>query len=171
MVDMNEFHNTMDSILAKNNLPNDTESIRRAMEQTQVDIQEAVLDGNGSLMVELGERMRVLSARAFGASVSETKAAIEKNDARKGVIAKEVDALREIKGLRNRQLGRAMMVVNRRQVNVNKVQFAIELAENELESIRVGNREMKKRLDDMKQTKLREVENGQFRTIFHETRN
>jgi hypothetical protein len=148
-----------------------SEQLKQVRQSLALELETAINDGNADDLIRLDSQVRNLSARIFANQFSELKSAIEQNDERKAVIAKEKDALREIKGLRNRQLGRAMMVVNRRQVNVNKVQFAIELAENELESIRVGNREMKKRLDDMKQTKLREVENGQFRTIFHETRN
>jgi hypothetical protein len=148
-----------------------SEQLKQVRQSLALELETAINDGNADDLIRLDSQVRNVSARIFANQISELKAAIEKNDERKTVIAKEVDALREIKGVRNRQLGRAMMVVNRRQINVNKAQFAIEVAENELESIRVGNREMNKRLDDMKQTKLREVENGQFRKIFHETRN
>jgi TolA-binding protein len=148
-----------------------SEQLKQVRQSLALELETAINDGNADDLIRLDSQVRNLNSRIFANQISELKTAIEQNDERKTVIAKEIDALREIKGLRNRQLGRAMMVVNSRQVNVNKAQFAIELAENELESIRVGNREMKKRLDDMKQTKLREVENGQFRTIFHETGN
>ncbi len=143
-----------------------SEQLKQVRQSLALELETAINEGDADDLIRLDSQVRNLTARIFANQLSELKAAIEQNNARKAVIAREIDALREIKGLRNRQLGRAMMVVNRRQVNVNKAQFAIEIAENELESIRVGNREMKKRLDDMKQTKLREVENGQFRTIF-----
>jgi hypothetical protein len=143
-----------------------SEQLKQVRQSLALELETAINEGDADDLIRLDLQVRNLTARIFANQLSELKAAIEQNNARKAVIAREIDALREIKGLRNRQLGRAMMVVNRRQVNVNKAQFAIEIAENELESIRVGNREMKKRLDDMKQTKLREVENGQFRTIF-----
>jgi hypothetical protein len=148
-----------------------SEQLKQVRQSLALELETAINEGDADDLIRLDSQVRNLTARIFANQLSELKAAIEQNNARKAVIAREIDALREIKGLRNRQLGRAMMVVNRRQVNVNKAQFAIEIAENELESIRVGNREMKKRLDDMKQTKLREVENGQFRTIFHEAGN
>jgi hypothetical protein len=148
-----------------------SEQLKQVRQSLALELETAINEGNVDDLIRLDSQVRDVSARIFANKISELKAAIEQNEERKTVIAKEINALREIKGVRNRQLGRAMMVVTRRQTNVNKAQFAIELAENELESIRVGNREMKKRLDDMKQTKLREVENGQFRTIFHETGN
>ncbi len=148
-----------------------SEQLKQVRQSLALELETAINEGNVDDLIRLDSQVRDVSARIFANKISELKAAIEQNEERKTVIAKEINALREIKGVRNRQLGRAMMVVTRRQTNVNKAQFAIELAENELESIRVGNREMNKRLDDMKQTKLREVENGQFRTIFHETGN
>jgi predicted metal-dependent hydrolase len=143
-----------------------SEQLKQVRQSLALELETAINEGDADDLIRLDLQVRNLTARIFANQLSELKAAIEQNNARKAVIAREINALREIKGLRNRQLGRAMMVVNRRQMNVSKAQFAIEIAENELESIRVGNREMKKRLDDMKQTKLREVENGQFRTIF-----
>jgi hypothetical protein len=137
-----------------------SEQLKQVRQSLALELETAINDGNVDDLIRLDRQVRDLSARIFASQLAELKVSIEQNDARKGVIAKEVDALRQIKGLRNRQVGRAMMVVNRRQTNVNKAQFAIESAESELESIRVGNREMKKRLNDMKQTKLREVENG-----------
>ncbi len=148
-----------------------SEQLKQVRQSLALELETAINEGDADDLIRLDSQVRNLTARIFANQLSELKAAIEQNNARKAVIAREIDALREIKGLRNRQLGRAMMVVNRRQMNVSKAQFAIEIAENELESIRVGNREMKKRLDDMKQTKLREVENGQFRQVFHETGN
>jgi hypothetical protein len=159
MIDMNEFDNTMDSILAKNNLPDDLHGINQAIERAQTDIQAAVLDGNSNLLVELDNRLRVLSARQFGASVSETKKLIDSSEREKISIAKELEILRNIKKLKNLAAGRAEMLFQARMEKVNQAEFQIQLAESRLTNARVTSRESKDKLQKLLDAKQQEVTN------------
>ncbi len=159
MIDMNEFDNTMDSILAKNNLPDDLHGINQAIERAQTDIQAAVLDGNSNLLVELDNRLRVLSARQFGASVSETKKLIDSSEREKISIAKELEILRNIKKLKNLAAGRAEMLFQARMEKVNQAEFQIQLAESRLTNARVTSRESKAKLQKLLDAKQQEVTN------------
>jgi hypothetical protein len=159
MIDMNEFDNTMDSILAKNNLPDDLHGINQAIERAQTDIQAAVLDGNSSLMIELDSRLRILSARAFGASVSETKKLIDSAEREKISIAKEIGILRNIKKLKNLAAGRAEMLFQARMEKVNRAEYQIQLAESRLTNARVTSRESKDKLQKLLDAKQQEVTN------------
>jgi hypothetical protein len=156
MIDMNEFDNTMDSILAKNNLPDDLHGINQAIERAQADIQAAVLDGNSSLMIELDARLRILSARQFGASVSETKKLIDSSEREKISIAKELEILRGIKKLKNLAAGRAEMLFQARMEKVNQAEFQIQLAESRLTNARVTARESKAKLQALLDAKQKE---------------
>jgi hypothetical protein len=154
--DMNDFHNTMDAVLAKNNLPNDTHGIKQAIETTAGELREAVMNGNSNLMIELDARMRILSARQFGANVSDTKKLIDTAEREKISIAKELEILREIKKQKNLAAGRAEMLFQKRMQKVNQAEFQIQLAENRLTDARITARESKVKLQKLLDAKQKE---------------
>jgi hypothetical protein len=162
MVDMEDFNNEMDIILARNNLPNDSQAIRQAIESTADELRAAVLDGNSTLMIELDNRMRVLSARQFGADCSETKKFIDTAEREKISIGKELEILREIKKLKNFAAGRAEMLFQKRMEKVGQAEFQIQLAENRLESARITSRESKAKLQKLLDAKQKET-SGQYK--------
>jgi hypothetical protein len=154
--DMNDFDNEMDNILAKNSLPIDTHGIKQAIETTAGELREAVMNGNSNLMIELDARMRILSARAFGANVSETKNLIDKSELEKISIAKEIGLLREIKKQKNLAAGRAEELFRARMEKVNQAEFQIQLAENRLTDARITARESKVKLQKLLDAKQKE---------------
>ncbi len=156
-LDMNDFNNEMDKILAKNNLPDDLIGINQAIDATQADIQAAVLSGNAEQLIELDNRMRILSARQFGADVSKTKSLIDKAELEKISIAKELEILRQIKKLKNLAAGRAEMLFQKRMEKVQAAAFQIELAENRLTNARVTAKESKAKLQQLLDAKQKET--------------
>jgi hypothetical protein len=156
-VDMNDFNNEMDKILAKNNLPDDLIGINQAIDATQADIQAAVLSGNAEQLIELDSRMRILMARQFGADVSETKKLIDTAESEKISIAKEVGILREIKKLKNLAAGRAEMLFHKRMEKVGQVELKIQFAENRLTNARITARESKAKLQQLLDAKQKET--------------
>jgi hypothetical protein len=155
-LEMNDFDNEMDNILAKNNLPNDTHGIKQAIETTAGELREAVMNGNSNLMIELDARMRILSARQFGANVSDTKKLIDTAEREKISIAKELELLREIKKQKNLAAGRAEMLFQKRMQKVNQAEFQIQLAENRLTDARITARESKVKLQKLLDAKQKE---------------
>jgi hypothetical protein len=137
-------------------IDNDTHALRQAIESTQDELRAAVLDGNAEQLIELDARMRILSARQFGANVSDTKKAIDKAEREKVSITKEVEILREIKKQKNFAAGRAEMLFHKRMEKVNQAEFQIQLAENRLESARVTSRESKAKLQKLLDAKQKE---------------
>jgi hypothetical protein len=156
MVDMNDFNNEMDTILAKNNLPNDTQGIKQAIESTADELRAAIMNGNSEQLVELDNRMRVLSARQFGADVSETKRMIDTAEREKISIAKELEILREIKKQKNLAAGRAQELFRARMEKVGDAELQIQFAESRLTSARVTSRESKAKLQKLLDAKQKE---------------
>jgi hypothetical protein len=156
-MEMEEFHNT------KNELPVDSIGIKQSIEWTADELRAAVMNGDSNLMITLDARMRILSARAFGADVSETKKAIDKAEREKISIAKEIEILREIKKQKNLAAGRAEQLFFRRMEKVNQAEFQIQLATNRLTSARVAARESKARLQKLLDAKQQEVTNQRER--------
>jgi hypothetical protein len=137
-------------------IDNDTHALRQAIESTQDELRAAVLDGNAEQLIELDARMRILSARQFGANVSDTKKTIDKAEREKISIAKELEILREIKKQKNFAAGRAQELLRARMEKVNQAEFQIQLAENRLESARVTSRESKAKLQKLLDAKQKE---------------
>ncbi len=154
---MEDFNNEMDKILAKNELPKDLDGIRQTIETTQDEIRNAVMNGDSNLMIELDNRMRVLNARAFGASVSETKKLIDNAELEKISIGKEIEILRNIKKLKNLAAGRAEMLFHKRMEKVGQAEFQIQLAQSRLTDARVTIRESKAKLQALLDAKQKET--------------
>jgi DNA polymerase III delta prime subunit len=156
-LDRNDFENEMDLILSKNHLPIDTHGIKQAIETTQDDLRSAIMNGQANLMLELDNRLRVLSARAFGADVSESKSAIDKAELEKVSIAKELELLREIKKQKNLQAGRAEQLFFRRMERVADAQLEIEIATTRLTNARVTAKESRAKLQALLDAKQKET--------------
>jgi multidrug resistance efflux pump len=137
-------------------IDNDTHGIRQAIETTQDEIREAVTNGYGQRLIELDARMRILSARQFGADVSDTKKLIDKAELEKISIAKELEILRAIKKQKNLAAGRTEQLFFKRMEKVNQAEFQIQLAENRLESARITSRESKAKLQKILDAKQKE---------------
>jgi hypothetical protein len=148
-MDMEDFNNEMDKILDKGKTPDDSHAIKQLIESTQDEIRAAVMNGDSNLMIELDNRMRVLSARAFGANVAETKKLIDKSESEKISIAKQIEILRDIKKLKNLAAGRAEMLFQARMEKVNQAEFQIQLAEDRLTNARVLARESNAKLQKL----------------------
>jgi hypothetical protein len=156
-LDMEEFHNELDTILSKNHLPIDTNGIKQAIETTQDELRSAIMNGQANLMIELDNRLRVLSARAFGADVSETKKTIDIAELEKVSIAKELELLREIKKQKNLAAGRAEMLFQKRMEKVGQTQLQIEIATTRLTNARITAKESKAKLQALLDEKQRET--------------
>jgi hypothetical protein len=156
-LEMNDFHNEMDKVLAKNEMPIDSIGIKQAIEQAADELRTAVMNGNSNLMIELDARLRILSARQFGATVSETKKAIDTAEREKVSITKEIEILREIKKQKNLSAGRAEMLFHKRMEKVQDAAIQIQFAESRLTSARVTSRESKAKLQKLLDEKQKET--------------
>jgi hypothetical protein len=162
-LDMNDFNNNLDSILAKNNLPDDSIGINQSIESTKDELRAAIMNGQSEKMIELDNRLRVLSARQFGASVSETKNLIDKAELEKISIAKELERLRDIKKQKNIAARRTEELLRARMLKVQAAEFDIQISESRLESARVLSRESKDKLQKLLNEKQQEVTNQRER--------
>jgi multidrug resistance efflux pump len=155
-LDMNDFHNEMNTILDNGKVPVDAHGLRQSIETTQAEIREAVTNGDGEKLVDLDNRMRILSARLFGSDVSETKSAIDKAELEKISIGKEIEILREIKKQKNLAAGRTEQLFFKRMEKVNQAELQIQFAESRLTNARVTARESKAKLQKLLDEKQRE---------------
>jgi chromosome segregation ATPase len=137
-------------------------------ERLTLDMENAINDGNTIKMLRLDQQIKSLEPRLFAAKVENLKQMIELNAERKAEINTELDALRAEKKRLNEKLARAIVLTEKRGERVVRADFALSLAEQELESIRSGMRESRERLEQIKQNKLGEIRRyeTEFRTNF-----
>jgi hypothetical protein len=137
-----------------------SEQLKVLLEQTQDSLREAINNGDGEKLFDLETKARNLSSRIFAARCCELKQTILSTDMRKAELIKEIEIMREIKSSKNRQLGRAIILYEKRSLAVLRIQASIEFLENELVSSRITIRESRAELGKLKIIKLGEINNG-----------
>jgi hypothetical protein len=166
--DMNDFLNSMDTVLAKEETANITADLLALRERLTLDMETAITSGDTTKMLRLDQQIKSLEPRLFAAKVENLKQMILLNAERKAEINTELDALRGEKKRLNEKLARAITLTEKRGERVVRADFALSLAEQELESVRVSMRESRERLEQIKQNKLGELKRyeTEFRTNF-----
>ncbi len=140
-----------------------SEQLRALLEQTQESLREAINNGDGEKLFDLENQARNLDSRIFAARCNELKLAIETAEMRKAEVIKELEIMREIKASKNKQLGRAIILHEKRSLAVLRIQWTLESLENELVSTRVTMREKRAELGRMKNKKLEEINSYEYK--------
>jgi sulfur carrier protein ThiS len=137
--------------------------------QLSEEIAMAINDGNVKEMLWLDEKIKSLEPRIFAAKLETLKQMLELNAERKAEVLTEIDGLRQLRQDLNRKLVRAMDLHRLRGERVVRAEFLLQVAESNLESIRVSDRELKQKSEQIKENKLNEVKRyeTEFRTNFH----
>ncbi len=137
-------------------------------ERLTLDMENAITSGDTGKMLQLDQQIKSLEPRLFAAKVENLKRMIELSAERKTEIVAEIEALRAERQRLNQKLARAIVLTEKRGERVVRADFAFSLAEQELESVRVGMRESRERLEQIKQNKLGEIKRyeTEFRTNF-----
>jgi NAD kinase len=163
-LDMNDFMNEMDKVLAKET----TAELLDLRERLTLDMETAITDGDTTKMLQLDQQIKSLEPRLFAAKVENLKQLLELSAERKTEISTELEALRAERQRLNKHLARAILLAEKRGERVMRTDFALSLAEQELESVRVSMRESREKLEQIKQNKLGEIRQYEqnFRTNF-----
>ncbi len=156
-LDMNNFENSMDTILSNGVFPSSTAELLDLRERLTLDMETAITSGETSKMLQLDQQIKSLEPRLFAAKVESLKRMIELSAERKAEINTELQALRAERKRLNQKLARAIVLTEKRGERVVRADFALSLAEQELESVRVGMRESREKLEQIKQNKLGEL--------------
>jgi hypothetical protein len=161
-IDMEDFHN---ETILDNETTTDLLALR---ERLTLDMENAITSGDTTKMLQLDQQIKSLEPRLFAAKVENLKRMLELSAERKTELSAEIDGLRQVRQDLNRKLVRAMDLHRLRGERVVRADFALTLAEQELESVRVGMRESRERLEQIKKNKLGEIKRyeKEFRTNF-----
>jgi HAMP domain-containing protein len=126
-------------------------------ERLTIDMESAIINGDTGKILRLDQQLKSLEPRLFAAKVENLKQSLELSAERKTEVNAEIEALRAEKKRLNQQLARAIELHEKRGERVVRADFLLQVAEQELESIRVGMRETRGKLEQIKQNKLGEI--------------
>jgi hypothetical protein len=144
-------------------MENENESVAVLMErheQLLADMNAAIMEGHDAgLLNRITNQISDTDNKLFTATVIETQAVIESLIDEKNTVRGEIDDLYKIASIKRGRLNRALDLARLRESKVNQVQFEIELRQNRLESARRGLSDMHKKLNALKEAKLKEVTN------------
>ncbi len=158
----------METILDTNEHGESTTDLLALRERLTLDMENAITSGDTTKMLQLDGQIKSLEPRLFAAKVENLKRMLELSAERKTELVTEIDGLRAVRQDLNRKLVRAMDLHRLRGERVVRADFALTLAEQELESVRVGMRESRERLEQIKKNKLGEIKRNEteFRANF-----
>jgi predicted component of type VI protein secretion system len=158
----------METILDTNEHGESTTDLLALRERLTLDMENAITSGDTTKMLQLDGQIKSLEPRLFAAKVENLKKMLELSAERKTELSAEIDGLRTVRQDLNRKLIRAMDLHRLRGERVVRADFALTLAEQELESVRVGMRESRERLEQIKKNKLGEIKRNEteFRANF-----
>ncbi len=158
----------METILDTNEYGETTTDLLALRERLTLDMENAIISVDTTKMLKLDQQIKSLEPRLFAAKVESLKRMIELSAERKTELSAEIDGLRAVRQDLNRKLVRAMDLHRLRGERVVRADFALTLAEQELESVRVGMRESRERLEQIKKNKLGEIKRNEteFRADF-----
>jgi hypothetical protein len=138
-------------------------------ERLSNELADSITSGDTAKLLRLDQQIKSLEPRLFAAKLDTLNRMIQLNAERKTEVLTEIDGLRTVRQDLNRKLVRAMDLHRLRGERVVRAEFLLQVAESNLESIRVSDRELKQKLEQIKENKLNEVKRyeTEFRTNFH----
>jgi chromosome segregation ATPase len=123
-------------------------------------MRDAMASGDGAAFIRLDGMIRELEPKIFAAELADASSRIQSNEARRKEIEAEIKVLYEERAKRNRLVAEAYGLYNLARSEMGKVEFAIEMQNSELQSIAVNNRELREKIESLKDAKMQEVMNN-----------
>jgi septal ring factor EnvC (AmiA/AmiB activator) len=121
------------------------------------EMRDAMQSGDGAAFIRISETIKGLEPRILAAELTDLQAKIETNVNRRDEIKVEIETLYKERAKRQSIVAEAVDLYNRAQTEVAKVDFGLEMLNIELQSISVSNREMRQKIDSLKDAKMKEV--------------
>ncbi len=128
-------------------------------ETLQHDLAEAINDGSASEMLRLDSMIKNLGSQLFVAEINELKNSIDRNETRRADLMEEIELLRKLKTARNERLNEALVEAQGARAEFARAEIALQLAQNEANTLRISTMNLSKRLDGLKERKIQETSN------------
>jgi hypothetical protein len=143
------FDGAMNAILDAGNMANDSASLRVQQTNLQTDLNDCMNTGDAAGVVRIQNLLRDLPILIKTAEVKEMREKIELATARLAEIKVETAQLEIIRGEKNKVLAERLKTVEEAGLDVRRVEFDLNLLDNDAENQRQARREYASRLNNL----------------------
>jgi hypothetical protein len=147
--DLTAFDGAMNAILDAGNMANDSASLRVQQTNLQTDLNDCMNAGDAAGVVRIQNQLRDLPILIKTAEVKEMREKIELATARLAEIKIETAQLEIVRGEKNKILAEKLKTVEDAGLDVRRVEFDLNLLDNDAENQRQARREYTSRLNNL----------------------
>jgi hypothetical protein len=143
------FDGAMNAILDAGNMANDSASLRVQQTNLQTDLNDCMNTGDAAGVVRIQNHLRDLPILIKTAEVKEMREKIELATARLDEIKIETAQLEIVRGEKNKILAEKLKTVEDAGLDVRRIEFGLNLLDNDAENQRQARREYTSRLNNL----------------------
>jgi hypothetical protein len=143
------FDGAMNAILDAGNMANDSASLRVQQTNLQTDLNDCMNTGDAAGVVRIQNLLRDLPILIKTAEVKEMREKIELATARLDEIKIETAQLEIVRGEKNKILAEKLKTVEDAGLDVRRIEFGLNLLDNDAENQRQARREYTSRLNNL----------------------
>jgi hypothetical protein len=147
--DLTAFDGAMNAILDAGNMANDSANLRVQQTNLQTDLNDCMNTGDAAGVVRIQNHLRDLPILIKTAEIKEMREKIELATARLAEIKIETAQLEIIRGEKNKILAERLSTVEKAGLDVRRVEFDLNLLDNDAENQRQARREYASRLNNL----------------------
>ncbi len=138
------------------------QSVSTLLEQRDIlqdELTQAINDGSPKDMLRLDSMIKNVCSQLFAAEIVELKNNIESTELRRADVLEEVELLRKIKVARNERLNEISIDAQKARGEYARAEVNLQFAENESDNLRISTMNLSKKLNELKNKKIKEINN------------
>jgi hypothetical protein len=144
-----KFNDVMDGILGSGNTPHDKHGLEQQEINLQTELTNAMNEGDLSSVISIQSKLNILPVLKHAAEIKELRQNIERANARLVEIKIESEQLETVRGEKNKILAEKIQAMQEAGLVVRRVEFDLNLLDNDAENQRVARREYNQRLKQL----------------------
>jgi hypothetical protein len=144
-----KFNDVMDGILGSGKTPTDTHGLEQQEMHLRTELNDAMNEGDLSSVISIQNKLNVLPVLKRAAEIKELRQNIERANARLEEIKIEKAQLETVRGEKNKILAEKIRDTDEAGLAVRRVDFDLNLLDNDAENQRVSRRECNQRINQL----------------------
>jgi hypothetical protein len=148
-LDMEDFNNEMDSILERGKMPTDAHGLEQQEINLQTELTNAMNEGDLANVISIQNKLNILPVLRRAAEIKELRQNIERATARLEEIKIETAQFLIVRGEKNKILAEKIKDAEEAGLAVRRVDFDLNLLDNDAENQRQARREYNQRINQL----------------------
>lgn len=144
-----KFNDVMDGILGSGKTPIDSHGLKQQEANLQTELTNAMNEGDLSSVISIQNKLNILPVLKRAAEIKELRQNIERANTRLEEIKLETAQLETVRGEKNKVLAEKLKAVEAAGLDVRRVDFDLNLLDNDAENQRQARREYNQRLNQL----------------------